>query len=146
MRYSAFRADEDGAAVVEFALVLPVLLLIMWGIIEIGRAFYTINNAASAAREGARMGAVCPLPLQPGTGQPLMLASCITNIRARVALNFQPLGAPLDTSQVFVTPDVGIAVTGPITVRIDYPYEPLTPLDWRFPMTRSATFRYERGP
>ena len=144
MGYSAFRADEDGAAVVEFALVLPVLLLIMWGIIEIGRAFYTINNAASSAREGARIGAVCALPLTLGV--PQMEPWCVTNIRKGVALSFQPLGTALDTStDVKVFPSSG-PVTGPITVRIDYPYEPLTPLDWRFPMTRSATFRYERGP
>jgi len=144
MRYSAFRADEDGAAVVEFALVLPLLLLIIWGIIEIGRAFYTINNAASAAREGARLGAICPLLLQAGV--PEMDAACEARIKARVALYFQPLGNVLDTADVSVLPAVKTPVTGPITVRIDYPYKPLTPLDWRFTMTRSATFRYERGP
>jgi len=143
MRYSAFRTDEDGAAVVEFALVLPILLLIIWGIIEIGRAFYTINNAASSAREGARMGAVCPLPLEAGL--PQMRSWCTDSIKSRVARSFQPLGAALDTSKVLVVPSAG-TVSGPITVRIDYDYKPLTPLNWSFTMTRSATFRYERGP
>lgn len=142
MRPSRFQADEDGAAVVEFALVLPFLLLIMWGIIEFGRAFYTINNAASAAREGARVGAICPLVLQAGV--PEMDAACAARIRAIVALYFQPLGTVLDS--VDVDPAVGTSVTGPITVRIDYLYVPLAPLNWSFPMTRSATFRYERGP
>ncbi len=144
MRHSTFQADEDGAAVVEFALVLPVLLLIVFGIIEIGRAFYTINYAASATREGARIGAVCPLPLQ--SGLPQMTDQCVSSIKTRVALYFQPLGTALDTSDVTVIPSANTTVTGPITVRIDYPYVPLTPLNWTFTMTRSATFRFERGP
>lgn len=90
------------------------------------------------------MGATCPLVLQ--SGQPQMDRQCEAGIKARVALYFQPLGTPLDTSDVTVIPSAGATVTGPIMVRIDYPYLPLTPLNWNFTMTRSATFRYERGP
>ena len=143
MRRSAFQADEDGAAVVEFALVLPILLLIVWGIIEIGRAFYTVNIAASSSRGGARLGAACPLLLQNGV--PQMNQSCVSRIKAEVASTFLPLGAPLDTSDITVSPSAG-AVAGPIQVTINYDYVPLTPLNWSFTMIRSATFRYERGP
>lgn len=144
MRRSAFQSDENGAAVVEFALVLPILLLIIWGIIEIGRAFYTINIAASSVREGARLGSVCQLPLTSGV--PQMTAGCVNNIKATVALSFKPLGDSLKSANITVSPAANGAVTGPITVGINYPYVPLTPLDWRFTMTRSATFRYERAP
>ena len=47
-----------GAAALEFALVLPVLLLIVFGITEFGRAWMTKNIMTQAAREGARYGAV----------------------------------------------------------------------------------------
>lgn len=43
-----------GAAAVEFALVLPLLLLVIGGITDFGRAFYTEVLITNAAREGAR--------------------------------------------------------------------------------------------
>lgn len=44
-----------GAAMVETALVLPVFLLLVLGIIEFGRALMVANMVTNAAREGARM-------------------------------------------------------------------------------------------
>jgi Flp pilus assembly protein TadG len=49
-----------GQALVEFALVLPALLLLMLGIMEFGRAVYASNALANAAREGARYGIINP--------------------------------------------------------------------------------------
>ena len=51
---SRTRRDDRGAAMVEFAIVLPVLLLILLGIIEFGRAYNTQVSIQAAAREGAR--------------------------------------------------------------------------------------------
>ncbi len=50
------RADrrERGAAVVEFALVVPVLLILVLGIVEFGRAYQVQTTLSAAAREGAR--------------------------------------------------------------------------------------------
>lgn len=45
---------ERGAAAVEFALLLPVLVGLILGIIEFGYAFFVWGNVAGAAREGAR--------------------------------------------------------------------------------------------
>ncbi|MEX5301822.1 TadE/TadG family type IV pilus assembly protein [Kocuria sabuli] len=45
---------ERGAAAVEFALVVPVLLLLLLGIIEFGRAYNTQISLTHAARETAR--------------------------------------------------------------------------------------------
>lgn len=47
-----------GNAVVEFALVLPILLLVLFGITELGRMVMTKNVLATASREGARYAAV----------------------------------------------------------------------------------------
>ncbi len=46
--------DERGQATVEFALVLPVLLLLVLGIIEFGKAWNLAQVATDAVREGAR--------------------------------------------------------------------------------------------
>ena len=45
---------RDGAVVVEFALVLPILLLLVFGIIEFGHLFFIRQTMINAAREGAR--------------------------------------------------------------------------------------------
>jgi Flp pilus assembly pilin Flp len=50
--------DEGGAAAVEFALLLPLIVLLLFGIIEFGLAFNTRIQATNAAREGARMAIV----------------------------------------------------------------------------------------
>ncbi|ADL11781.1 TadE/TadG family type IV pilus assembly protein [Acetohalobium arabaticum] len=47
-----------GQALVELALVLPVLLLILFGIVEFGRIFHAYLVIANAARVGAREGAI----------------------------------------------------------------------------------------
>jgi len=56
---------ENGQALVETALVIPILLLIAVGIFEFGRAYQTWQILTNAAREGARV-AVVPSP-DPGT-------------------------------------------------------------------------------
>jgi len=50
--------DSRGQSVVEFALVLPLLLVLVFGITEFGRAWLTMNVLTSAAREGARLAVV----------------------------------------------------------------------------------------
>jgi len=49
------RDSRRGAAVVEMALVLPIFLMVVMGIIEFGRAMWVSNMVANSAREGARM-------------------------------------------------------------------------------------------
>jgi len=53
-RLAAAPRRERAAAAVEMAIVLPLLLLIVGGIIDFGRFFYTQNIVVNAAREGAR--------------------------------------------------------------------------------------------
>jgi Flp pilus assembly protein TadG len=47
-----------GQALVEFALVLPVFLLIVFGIIDAGRLIFTYNTVSNAARNAARVAIV----------------------------------------------------------------------------------------
>jgi Flp pilus assembly protein TadG len=50
--------DESGQGLVELALVLPVLLALVLGILEFGRAYHLKNVVTDAAREGARLAVV----------------------------------------------------------------------------------------
>lgn len=49
---------EDGAAAVEFALIVGVLAILVFGLLEYGLAFWQVQNLRAAAREGARVAAV----------------------------------------------------------------------------------------
>ena len=52
--------DEDGAALVEFTVMLPLFFLVMFGILEWGNIFFVQNNMLVAARLAARDAAINP--------------------------------------------------------------------------------------
>lgn len=54
--------NERGASAVEFALLLPLLMMILFGIIEFGMALYRQSIITNASREGARLGIVQSIP------------------------------------------------------------------------------------
>lgn len=52
------RRSEAGQSLVEFALVIPIFLLLLFGLFDVGRLVYVNNAISQAAREGARYGSV----------------------------------------------------------------------------------------
>ena len=54
---------REGAAAVEFALVLNLLLLLLMGMIDFGHAWFLRQVITNASREGARAGVVYPHPV-----------------------------------------------------------------------------------
>jgi Flp pilus assembly protein TadG len=52
---------QHGAAMVEFALIALLFFMLLFGIIEFARAFFTYNTLVEATRRGARVAAVCPI-------------------------------------------------------------------------------------
>jgi len=77
------RQKPRGQAMVEFALVIPVFILLMVGIFDLGRVIWVNDTLSTAAREAARYAIVhgaksaCPVgPAAPGTEIPVADASC----------------------------------------------------------------------
>lgn len=68
-RLRLLRNDESGVALVEFALVLPLLLLLLFGMLDFGKAFNYWIDETHLANEGARLAAV---NYQPPGGQSLV--------------------------------------------------------------------------
>jgi Flp pilus assembly protein TadG len=101
-------ARDRGAAAVEFALVLPLLLLILFAIIDFGRALNAQITLTQAAREGARLAAL---------GEP--------NVAART----QAAATGLSPVNVNVTPcPPGAGPTANATVTASYAYSFVTPI------------------
>lgn len=134
-----FLKSDRGAALVEFAVVVPILLLVVWGVIDFARAYYTSNSLASAVREGARYAVVQQTP-----------SSKATQIRTTVKNAFRPLGgAALTDAQIFIYDSS--ATVGRVKVEVqNYTWLKITPIKvftgGQVSMTRSATFRWEREP
>jgi hypothetical protein len=55
------RIRQRGATTLEFAFVGATVLLVLFAVIEIGRAVFVSNALGEATRRGARMAAVCPI-------------------------------------------------------------------------------------
>ena len=53
--------DQRGTSTLEFIVILPLLLFVWFGILELSRAWHTLNIVTTAAREGARVGSTTPL-------------------------------------------------------------------------------------
>lgn len=137
MRLSRRWKSERGTAMVEFAVVLPIFLFIIWCVVDFARAFYTQNSLASAVREGARYAVVTA---EPGS------AATLAGVRSRVAQSFNAFGgSPIPPASITVDasnpPEVTVQVT-------NYAWFTTTPINV-FPggtvlMTKKATFRWER--
>jgi len=117
--------QEKGAELLEFALVLPLLLLICLGTIEFGRAYYTYNILAKSLRDGARYAATSTTS---STGT--LDSNAITNTKNLVVYgNIGGSGskiiADLQTSQVNVDQTVVTATEQYTTVSAAYVYSPM---------------------
>ncbi len=62
MRVPTKLRHEGGAAAVEFAIIAPLLFMLIFGMLQYGLAFFQVQNLRSAAREGARVAAVRGTP------------------------------------------------------------------------------------
>ena len=78
-RHDQRRAHSRGQALVEFAFVLPIFLLMLFAMIDLGRVIWANDTLANAAREGARYAIVhggsetTTNPVGPGlTKQPIV--------------------------------------------------------------------------
>ena len=137
--------DQRGAIAVEFALIVPILLMLVLGIIEFGFGYHAWDATQNAAREGARLGAVIG-------GEP----NKEDQIRTRVeeTMNF------LDSSNWTITIQCRPAGGGAlgtcawnegdiVNVRVDYTYDYITPLPnfvgagGQMSMTSIAEARFE---
>lgn len=106
------RDRERGQALVELALVLTILLALLMGTIDIGRALHTYLVLEHASREGARAGAL-------GQGD-LQIDSTVRNALSPV----------VDRTKVVVavTPPESARARGtPVSVRVTYPMQYLFP-------------------
>jgi Flp pilus assembly protein TadG len=105
------RKRESGQTMVEFALILPTLAVLLFGVIQFGIAFNNYLTVTDAVRAGARQGAVARV-LPPGER--------VSSVQAKV------IGAAdnLDTSKLGISVSVspGWEPGADVTVTATYPF------------------------
>ncbi|MHB8440126.1 MAG: TadE/TadG family type IV pilus assembly protein [Acidimicrobiales bacterium] len=154
-----------GQTLVEFALVIPVFLLILFGLIDMGRTVFLYNSVSQAAREGVRLAAVqaawigksgsaCTIPmpdLSPAPGSACPTDSTDFANRVRQAVNRMTVGlGAIPAGGITIT----CATTGDncasgnasgqnVTVKVTYTVTMLTPIVGQIinsiPLSASAT-------
>lgn len=112
-----WRETERGQSLVEFTLVLPIFLVLLFGLVDFGRAFYSWLLVTNAAREGARAAAV---QSDAATINSKLYASLCTSY---------PSNCSLDTTKMTVVKtNVQGARGQEVSVDISYAFTFVTPI------------------
>jgi len=105
--------STSGQSLVEFALVLPVLLLIVLGSLDLGRVFYYEISIANAAREGVRVAS--------------NYTKTDSDIRA-AARNEVSSQFSLPDSDIAISPSPTRSPGQPVTVTVSHDFSAVTPM------------------
>lgn len=106
-----------GTALIEFAILIPVLCLILFGIIEFGIIIYDQNIITNASRAGARYGVISLNSVYPSSST---VSTYIKNSFTANLVSFKtPTPLPTITIASSTTPPVAGAQ---LTVTVSYPY------------------------
>jgi Flp pilus assembly protein TadG len=128
------RHGQDGTALVEFAILLPLVALIGFGAVDLGRAFRAVNEVRNAAREGAAHAQLNPSRLAG--------SSCTTadtaqwharneggSAGATLAVEVLTPAGTYRSSTAGCSPVTPAAFSGEnVTVTVSRPFKVLTPL------------------
>ena len=135
-----FFRQTRGAAIIEFALVVPILFMMVWGIISFTRAYQRMNALTASLREGARAASTMDSVFS--------LASRRNDVKVTMRKFSGAFGYPIDTSLVAVNTvmngagfDVNVSVSNyPIFAGINF-IGGLSSIT----VSRQAIFRCERN-
>lgn len=131
--------EERGQSAVEFALVLPVLALVVFACLKLGMAFFTYEQVASAANAGARAAAVNhgADPTSAARAAARSLAPTASLSDSQIAVTYVSTASP---------PGAAWSYPGTVTVTVTYPltFSFLGQLPQVFNLSATSTKRLER--
>jgi len=133
------RRPERGQSLVEFALVFPLIALLTFGAIDLGRAVFAYSTVTSAARQGARVASVNQIATSPdcNPSKPVenpadphwSVKECAAN--AATSLGVQST----DVTVIYASPTGSALACSPVLnvgciaeVTVHFQYRPLTPV------------------
>jgi Flp pilus assembly protein TadG len=140
-RRNVHLGSESGQAMVEFALILPALLAIVFGIIQFGTAFNYWNDLNQMAADGARFAAVNKVPGQAGGSLTAFITSQGDSGELSNGTTVSYCWIPDPSAPAHFTAAAGdaIRVTTSYPIKIDY-------FGWQYTLRGKATMRLEATP
>jgi Flp pilus assembly protein TadG len=136
------RSSPRAQTMVEFALVMPILLMVIFGVLEVGRLILTYSIVVSASREAARYGSATGLNVAGGP-----VHYCDTNGIKAAAQNVDFIGV-IEDANITITydnpptcppvPDSPVPVNR-ITVTVKTNFTPLAAIVPLLPITIQST-------
>jgi Flp pilus assembly protein TadG len=141
MRRHGLVANQRGQALAETGIVIVLLLLLILGVVEFGRAFMVTNMIVHAARDGARTAAVAPSTDRDDDGIITDTSSIVDSVRTSIAA---VVGSGTASGlSIVVNQAAGPPPTVAVQVSGDIPFI----LHWagftNYTINRSVTFRDE---
>ncbi|GAG91891.1 unnamed protein product [marine sediment metagenome] len=120
--------SEKGASAVEFALILPILIILVFGIVQFGIAFNNYITITHAAREGARIAAVD-----------------LNNTDLKNIIIERAYPVPITPDDITIITPLGTNIGDPVEVEITYNISITIPLvgSWDIPLKNKAIMRLE---
>lgn len=140
MRRATHLLSDDGQAIVEFALVLPILMGLLLGIVQFGILFNNYETLTDAARVGARKAAVSRFVGDNGASAQTAAYAAATGLAKpplTVDVTSCTPGMSPCTTQDWTTPG------NEVTVTATYPYS-IKILDWTIKAGNLTTVTKER--
>jgi Flp pilus assembly protein TadG len=112
------RRAEEGQGLVEFALVLPILLLFILGIVQFGSVFRDYIALTDAVRVGGRQASVAT-SIQPDTAR---IPAVIDRVE-KAAVNLDKTKMVITVEPTMLNGSPGWESSGDVTVRATYPFK-----------------------
>ena len=122
MMLKILRRDEEGAAAIEFAIAVPILVTMLYGIFQVGPLFQANAGMQHALGEGARYATLCLSPTSTGCTVPTD-----ANIKAKI------------NAKLFGKSDGTFTVSDPVTTSNSYKTLTVT-------YSRAMNFLFFQGP
>jgi Flp pilus assembly protein TadG len=125
-------SSERGATLVEMAIILPLLLMLVFGIIELGMAFRTYLSVNNATRDASRVAALA------GNDPD---ADCNTIVEAAKSLQISGELGNLDRIEIFIATQAGSQIAGKTNTYAYAAGDPLTCASWTAVVSWPSTNR-----
>lgn len=126
MRSSSSRSRRQGAAAIEFALLLPVFITILFGIIEWSWYFFQQGNVIASVRNALRYAVTLPQTASPGPDDEAE-SRCRENLRGVGFSDAQVDGATIVATYDGATPDETLTLSAQV------PYQAIIGMNIFFP-------------
>lgn len=127
------RRTSRGQALVEFALVLPIIVLVIFATVDLGRGIYAYNTVANAARDAARV-AIVNQTLNAATATCDTLSASVSVQGCAVASSVALGVTTSDVTVTYMDATDTTACGSPLVlgclaeVTITYGFQPITPV------------------